>query len=77
MVCSLVNKLDLTIGDRIPMYHSKLQYWYFWTVREKKWYPPHRNYIYFLTKPGYENWFSTRHIQAQIKAYYQSSRQKQ
>ncbi len=70
MTNHLIAKTEYDVGDIIPLFEADLDDWYDWTVRLKQWYPVTGYYVYFLTRPGYEGWFTQSYLRAHISDYY-------
>lgn len=71
MTNHLLSKTEYEVGDIIPLFESNLNNWYDWTIREKK---RHSNQcIYFLTRPGYEGWFTHIQLKKQIMSYFKAT----
>ncbi|WEK52926.1 MAG: hypothetical protein P0Y55_09955 [Candidatus Cohnella colombiensis] len=72
MTNNLQTKVEYDVGDIIPIFEVDLDDWYDWTIRCKKWDPTSNHYAYFLTRPGYEGWFTKPYLSRQITNYYEN-----
>lgn len=70
----LLGKTKYDVDDIIPIFSATLNDWYNWTVREKEWYPLNHDYIYLMTRPGHERWFSRAYLRIQISNYYERNK---
>lgn len=55
-----VHGMEYSIGTIVRMSEENGDF--DWTIREKKWIDESAQFVYFLTRPGFEGWFSRSYI---------------
>lgn len=59
-------RIEYDTGDIIPILDEDRDNWYDWIIREKRLHSVSNQYIYFMTRPGFEGWFSHQYLRKHI-----------